>query len=83
MIGRQLASHPKNLLPHAVVAGVVGPNGCEDLTNRAEVLLDLSLLDRLPLCGQKAGTDALSENLEAKNGVLNVIRLGAIWSQMQ
>ena len=59
MIGRQLASQIKVELPHAVVAGIIGPHGCKDLTNRAKVLLDRSLLDRLPFHGQKAGTYAL------------------------
>ena len=39
LIGRQLVSHPKVELPYAVVLGVVGPHGCEDFTNLAEVLL--------------------------------------------
>ena len=38
-------------LPHEVVVGVVGPHGCKDFTNLAEVLLDISPLDRLPLQG--------------------------------
>ena len=49
LIARQLASQPKVELPHAVFSGVVGPHGCEDLTDRAEVLIDRSLLDRFPL----------------------------------
>ena len=49
LIGRQLASQPKVELPHAVVSGFVGPHGCKYLTDRAEVLLDQSLLDRLTL----------------------------------
>ena len=63
-------------IPHAVVSGVVGPHRYEDLTDRAEVLLDRLLLDRLPLRGQKAGTDALGKNLEEGNGVLNVLEVG-------
>ena len=59
-----MASHPKVKLPHAVVAGVVGTHRCKDLTDRAEVLLDRSLLDGLPFRGQKSGTDALGKNLE-------------------
>ena len=55
--------------------GVVGPHGCKYLTNLAEVLLDRSLLDRLPLCVQKAVMDALGENLEERNGVLNVFEV--------
>ena len=51
MIGFHLASQPKFELPHSVVVGVVGPHGCKDLTNSAEVLLDRLLLDRLPLRG--------------------------------
>ena len=34
-------------------------------------MLDRSLLDRLPLRRHKAGTDALGENLEERNGVIN------------
>ena len=55
--------------------GVVGPHGCKDFTNRAEVLLNRLLLDRLPLRGKKAGTDALEEKLEEGNGVLNVFEV--------
>ena len=51
LIGRQLVSQSKVGLPHEVVVGVVGPHRCKDLTNPAEVLLDRSLLDRLPLRG--------------------------------
>ena len=76
MIGRQLASQIKVELPHAFVAGIIGPHGCGYLTNRAKVLLDRSRLDRLPLRGQKAGTDALRENTEKGNGVLNVFEVG-------
>ena len=57
------------------MSGVVFPQGCTDLTDQAEVLLDLSLLDRLPLCGQKSGTDALGENLKEGNGFLNVLEV--------
>ena len=46
------------------------------MTDGAEVLLDRSLLDRLPLCGQKSSTDVLGENLEKGNGVLNVLEVG-------
>ena len=56
--------------------GVVCPHRCKDLTNRAEVLLNRSLLDRLPLHGQKARTDVLGENLEEGNGVLNIFEVG-------
>ena len=41
----------------------------------AEVLLDQSLLDRFPLRGQKSGTEALVENLEEGNRVLNVLEV--------
>ena len=58
-----MASQPKVKLPHVVAMGIVGPHGCEDLTDQAEVLINQSLLDRFPLRGQKAGTDALRENL--------------------
>ena len=68
-------SQPKVELPHAVVVGVVIPHGCTDFTDRAEVLLDRSILDRLPLRGQKAGADALGENMEESNGVLNVFEV--------
>ena len=57
------------------MAGVVGPHGCKDLTNIAEVLLDRSIIDRLPLRRQKAGMDALGENTEERNGVLNVFEV--------
>ena len=76
LIGHQMASHPKVELPHAVVAGVVGPHGCKGLTDRAEVLLERSLLDMFPLRVQKDGTDALDKNLEEGNGVLNVLGVG-------
>ena len=33
LIGRQLASQPKVKLTHVIVPGVVGPHGCEDLTD--------------------------------------------------
>ena len=46
------------------------------MTNQEEVFLDRSLLDRLPLRGQKAGTDALGENMEERNGVLIVLEVG-------
>ena len=69
-------SQPKVELPHVVVSGVVGPHGCEDLTDRVEVLLDQSLIDRFPLQRQKADTDALGENLEEGNGVLSVLEVG-------
>ena len=76
MIERQLGSQPKIELLHAVVSGVVGSHGCEYFSNRAQVLLDQPLLDRLPLRGQKAGTDALGGNLEEGNGVLNLLEVG-------
>ena len=57
------------------MAGVVGPHGCKYLTDRAEVLLNIFILDRLPLRRQKAGTDALGENLEERNGILNVFEV--------
>ena len=38
---------------------------------------------RLPLRGQKSGTDALGENLEERNGVLNVFEVGGNFSQLQ
>ena len=60
LIGHHLASQAKVELPHSVVVGVVGPHGCEYLTDQVEVLLDRSLLDSFPLRGQKAGTDVLS-----------------------
>ena len=72
----QLAYQPKIELPHAFVSVVVGPHGCEDLTDLAEVFLYRSLLDTLPLRGKKAGTDALGEKLEEGNGVLNVLEVG-------
>ena len=68
-------SQPKVELPHEVVAGVVGPHGCKYLTNLAELLLDISLFDRLPLQIQKAGMDALGENLEERNGELKVFEV--------
>ena len=57
------------------MAGVVAPHGCKYLTNLAEVLLDRSLLDRLPFRGHEAGMDALRENIEERNGVLNVFEV--------
>ena len=72
LVGLQLASHLKFELPHAVVTGVLGPHRCEDLANQVEVLLDRSLLDRLPLRGHKARMDTLGENMEERNGILNV-----------
>ena len=33
LMARQLASHPRVNLPHAVVSGVVGPHGCKYLTD--------------------------------------------------
>ena len=83
LIGLQLASQPKVKLPHVVVACVVVPHICKYLTDQAEVFIDRSLLDRLPLRGKKAGTDALVENMEERNGVLNVFEVGAIFSQLQ
>ena len=59
-----------------VVLGVYGPHGCEDFTNQAEALLDRSLLDSLPLCGQKDRTDAFGEKFEEGNGILNVLDVG-------
>ena len=56
--------------------GVVGTHKCEYFTNRAEILLDITLLDRLPLRRQKASTYALGENMEERNGVLNVLEVG-------
>ena len=76
LIRRQMASQPKVDLPHAVLSGVLGRHGCEDLTNRAEVLLNRSLLDRLPLRVNKASADTLEENLEEDNGFLNVLEVG-------
>ena len=58
------------------MAGVVGPHGCKDLTDLAEVFLYISLLDRLPLRGYKASINALGENPEERNGVLNVFEVG-------
>ena len=72
LIGRKLVSHPKVELPYAVVAGVVVPHGCKDLTNLVEVLLDRWILDRLTLRRQKTETDALGENMEERNEFLNV-----------
>ena len=76
MIGHHLAYHPKAELPHEVVTGVVGPHGCEYLTDRAEVLLYRLILDSFPVRGQKSGTDALREKMEEGNGVLNVFEVG-------
>ena len=75
-IGCELASQTKVELPHAVVAGVVGPHGCEYFTDRVEVLLDQSLLDKLPLRRQKTSMDALGENLDEGDWVLNVLEVG-------
>ena len=59
LVGRQLASKAKIELSHPVVSEVVRSHGCKDLTNRAEVLLDQSLLDGLPFRVQKSGRDVL------------------------
>ena len=67
-----MASQPKVELPHAVVSVVVCPHGCKYLTDQAEVLLDRLHIEMLPLRGKKSGKDALDENLEEGNGVLNV-----------
>ena len=66
-----------------VVEGVIAPHGCKYLSILAEVLLDRSLLDKLTLRRQMAGTDAFGANLEERNGVLNVFEVGAICSQLQ
>ena len=71
-----MASQPKVELPHEVVVGFVGPHGCKDLTNLAEVFLDISLLDSFPFRVHKDVTDALVENMEERNGVLNVFDIG-------
>ena len=71
-----MASQPKVKIHHAVVLGVIGPHGYKGLTNQAEVFLERSFLDILPLHGQKSGTDALSKNLEEGNGVLNILEVG-------
>ena len=68
LVGHQLASQAKIELPHSVVSGVVGLHGCNDLTDRVEVLLDQSLIDGLPLSGQKSGTEALRKKTEEENG---------------
>ena len=59
-----MASQTKVEFYHGFMAGVVGPHGCEDFTNGAEVLLDQSLLDGLPMGGQKSSTDVLGKKLE-------------------
>ena len=41
-----------------------------------EVLLDRSILDCVPLRGQKASTDALGKNLEERNGFYNTFEVG-------
>ena len=71
-----MASQPKVKIPHAVVAGVVVPHRCKYFINMEDVLLNRSLLDRLPLRGHKDGTDAIGENLKESNGVLNVFEVG-------
>ena len=75
LIGHQLESHNKFEFSHAVVSGVVGPHGCEYLTNGAEVFLDRSLIDGFPLCRQKAGTDVLGENLEERGVVFDALEV--------
>ena len=64
LIERQLESQIKVDFSHAFVTGVLAPHECEDFTNGAEVLLNRSLLDGLPLCEQKSGTDTFRENLD-------------------
>ena len=76
LIGRQLVSQPKVDFFHAVVAGVVGPHGCKYLTDGAEVLLDPSLLDMLPLRRQKSDTGVIGKKMEEKNGVFNYFKAG-------
>ena len=76
LIGLQLKSQPKFKFSHAVVAGAIGPHGCKYLTNGVEVLLDLSLLDGLPLHGQKPGMYTLGENLEESNRVFDAFEVG-------
>ena len=56
---------------------VVGPHGCKNLTDRAELLLGQLLLDGLTLHGQKAGTDVIGKTLEEGDGVLNVFEVGS------
>ena len=75
LIGRQLVYHTRVEFLHAVVVGVVGPHGCEYLTNRAEVLIYQSIPYGFPLRGQKSGTDTLSENLEEKNWVFSAFKV--------
>ena len=84
LVGLHLASQAKVKLPHSVVSGVIVPHGCEYFTDQAEVLIDQSLLYRLPLRRQKSSTDALGEHLEEGNGVLNVLEVrGGGFSQLQ
>ena len=80
LIEHQLASQAQIELSHSVVLGVIGPHGCKYLTDRAEVLLDRSLLDGLPFSGQKSGTDVLGKNVEERNGVINVFE---VWGDFQ
>ena len=74
LIGLKLASHPKVEFPDTVVAGVVGPHWCKDLTNRADILLYQFLIDDFPLRVQKAITDTLGRNLEERNWLFNAFK---------
>ena len=58
------------------MAGDVGPHRCKNLTDVTEVFLERSLLNGIPLRGQKYGTDALGKNLEEQNGVFNAFEVG-------
>ena len=69
-------SQPKVEFSHAVVTGVVGPYGCEYLTNGVGVFLDQLLLDGLPLFRKKSGMDALDKNYEERNRVFNGFKVG-------
>ena len=57
------------------MVGVVGLQGCKDLTDGAEVLIDPSLLDGIPMRGQKSGTYALDKNLEERNWVFYAFKV--------
>ena len=58
-----MASQPKVDFLHVVVVGVVRPNGYEDFTNGAKLLLYQSLLGGLLLQEQKSGIYTLVVNL--------------------
>ena len=75
LIVYQLVSQTKVDFSHAVIAGGVGPHGCEYLTDGVEVLIDQFLLGGLPMSIQKSGTNTLDKNLEERNWVSGAFKV--------